>query len=92
MTFFFAIKGRKNDGNKFVGEAFKKKASIAIVNRIQNNYNYRKQIKVQKLIKIFNRCIQKFLGKILIQNYCYYRQLWKNNSKRIIRKFIKKNF
>ncbi len=48
---FFAIKGRKNDGNKFVGEAFKKKASIAIVNRIQNNYNYRKQIKVKNSLK-----------------------------------------
>ena len=31
---FFAIKGKKNDGNKFIGKAFKKKASLAIVNKI----------------------------------------------------------
>ena len=28
---FFAIKGKKRDGNKFVSEAFKKKSSLAIV-------------------------------------------------------------
>jgi murE/murF fusion protein len=32
---FFAIKGKKNDGNKFISEAFKKKASIAVVNKIE---------------------------------------------------------
>ena len=36
---FFAIKGRKNNGNKFVSEAFNKKASIAIVNKI-NKRNF----------------------------------------------------
>jgi murE/murF fusion protein len=30
---FFAIKGKKIDGNKFIGEALKKKSSLAIVNR-----------------------------------------------------------
>ena len=34
---FFAIKGKKNDGNKFVQEALKRKASIAVVNKIQKN-------------------------------------------------------
>ena len=33
---FFAIKGEKVDGNKFVSEAFKKKSSLAIVNDIDN--------------------------------------------------------
>ena len=33
---FVAIKGKKNDGNKFVAQSFKKKASLAIVNKIQN--------------------------------------------------------
>ena len=48
---FFAIKGKKNDGNKFVGQSFKKKASLAIVNRIQKKFNIKKQIKVQNTLK-----------------------------------------
>ena len=36
---FFAIKGKKNDGNKFISEAFNKKASIAIVNKISKKNN-----------------------------------------------------
>ena len=34
MTFFLQLK-EKNDGNKFINEAFKKKASIAVVNKIE---------------------------------------------------------
>ncbi len=48
---FFAIKGKKNDGNKFVGESFKKKASLAVVNKIQKKFNYRRQIKVKNTLK-----------------------------------------
>ena len=35
---FFAIKGKKNDGNKFVSEALEKKSSLVIVNQINKNY------------------------------------------------------
>ena len=48
---FFAIKGKKNDGNKFVNEVFNKKASIAIVNRINKNNNIKRQIKVRDSLK-----------------------------------------
>ena len=48
---FFAIKGKKNDGNKFVGQSFKKRASLAIVNRIQKNSNIKRQIKVKDSLK-----------------------------------------
>ena len=48
---FFAIKGKKNDGNRFVKQSFKRKASVAIVNRIQNNLNKRRQIKVKDTLK-----------------------------------------
>jgi MurE/MurF fusion protein len=48
---FFAIKGEKNNGNKFISEAFKKKASIAIVNRIDKNNNKKYQIKVNDTLK-----------------------------------------
>ncbi len=48
---FFAIKGKKNDGNKFVKQSFKNKASLAIVNKIQKNLNKRRQIKVKNTLK-----------------------------------------
>jgi len=48
---FFAIKGKKNDGNKFVGQSFKKRASLAVVNRIQKNLNIKRQIKVKDSLK-----------------------------------------
>jgi len=52
---FFAIKGKKNDGNKFINEAFKKKASIAIVNKIEKNINISRQIKVEDTIKFLTK-------------------------------------
>ena len=48
---FFAIKGKKNDGNKFVAHSFKRKASLAIVNKIQNKLNNNRQIKVKNTLK-----------------------------------------
>jgi MurE/MurF fusion protein len=52
---FFAIKGNKNDGNKFVNEAFSKKASIAIVNKINKNNNIKYQIKVRDSLKFLTQ-------------------------------------
>jgi murE/murF fusion protein len=52
---FFAIKGKKNDGNKFISEAFKKKASIAVVNKIEKKINISRQIKSKDPLKIFNK-------------------------------------
>ena len=40
---FFAIKGKKNDGNKFVEQAIQKKASITVVNKIQKKLPANKQ-------------------------------------------------
>ena len=48
---FFAIKGKKNDGNKFVQEVLKRKASMAVVNKIQKNLDLGKQIKVKNSLK-----------------------------------------
>ena len=36
---FFAIKGKRVDGNKFISEAFKKKSSFVIVNQINKKYS-----------------------------------------------------
>jgi len=47
---FFAIKGKKNDGNKFVSQSFKKKASLAVVNKIQKKFNINRQIKVKNTL------------------------------------------
>ena len=60
---FFAIKGKKNDGNKFVVQSFKKKASLAIVNRIQNKLNVKRQIKVENTLKFLTD-----LSKIFREN------------------------
>jgi MurE/MurF fusion protein len=48
---FFAIKGKKNDGNRFVNQAFKKKASLALVNKINKDINITRQIKVKDTLK-----------------------------------------
>jgi MurE/MurF fusion protein len=52
---FFAIKGKKNDGNKFISEAVKKKASIAIVNTINKNNNKKYQVKVNDTLKFLTK-------------------------------------
>ncbi len=40
---FFAVKGKKNDGNKFVAQAIKKKALLTVVNRFQKKLSKNKQ-------------------------------------------------
>ncbi|MDC0455127.1 UDP-N-acetylmuramoyl-L-alanyl-D-glutamate--2,6-diaminopimelate ligase [Candidatus Pelagibacter sp.] len=52
---FFAIKGKKNDGNKFISEAFRKKASIAIVNKIERKINISRQIKSKDSLKFLTK-------------------------------------
>ena len=46
---FFAIKGKNKDGNLFVKEAFKRGASIAVVNNLKKNF---KQIKVKDTLRL----------------------------------------
>ncbi len=45
---FFAIKGKKNDGNEFISEAIKKGASLIVTDK------FRKKIKNKKIIKVKN--------------------------------------
>src|SRR5210317_908206 len=52
---FFAIKGKKNDGNKFISEAFQKKASIAVVNKIEKKLNISRQIKSKDSLKFLTK-------------------------------------
>ena len=57
---FFAIKGEKIDGNNFVSEAFKKKASLAIVNKLTKNSSLSKQIKVNNSLHFLTNCSKIF--------------------------------
>tara|TARA_B100000963_G_scaffold136920_1_gene119119 strand:+ start:51 stop:2891 length:2841 start_codon:yes stop_codon:yes gene_type:complete len=61
---FFAIKGKKNDGNKFVNEAFKKKASITVVNKIQKRFQVKRQIKVKNTLKFLTDVSRTFRTNI----------------------------
>ena len=60
---FFAIKGKKNDGNKYIGEAFKNKASLVVVNKVQNKFNSKRQIRVRNTLKFMTE-----ISKIFRQN------------------------
>ena len=61
---FFAIKGKKNDGNKFVNQAFKNKASIVVLNRVQNKFEINKQIKVKDTLKFLTDAAKIFRSSI----------------------------
>ena len=53
---FFAIKGTKNDGNKFIQDAKKKGASLAVVNKLDHKTPKSKQIKVENTLKFLSKC------------------------------------
>ncbi len=61
---FFAIRGKKNDGNKYVAQSFKRKASLAVVNKIQNNINKSRQIKVKNTLKFLTDISKTFRKSI----------------------------
>ncbi len=61
---FFAIKGKRLDGNKYVSEAFKKKSSLAIVNRVNKHYPLSKQVKVKDTLAFLTKCSSIFRENI----------------------------
>ncbi len=61
---FFAIKGKINDGNKFISEAFKKKASIAVVNKIEKKINISRQIKRKDTLKFLTKTSESYRENI----------------------------
>ncbi len=61
---FFAIKGKKNDGNKYVTQSFNRKASLAVVNKIQNKLNKSRQIKVKDTLKFLTDISKTFRKSI----------------------------
>ena len=61
---FFAIKGKRVDGNKFVSEALKRKSSLAIVNKIDKKTIKSKQIKVKNTLSFLTKCSSIFRENI----------------------------
>jgi len=61
---FFAIKGKRIDGNRFISEAMRKKSSLAIVNQINKNYPTSKQIKVKNTLNFLTKCSSTFRDNI----------------------------
>tara|TARA_B100000989_G_scaffold221220_1_gene168969 strand:- start:1401 stop:4262 length:2862 start_codon:yes stop_codon:yes gene_type:complete len=61
---FIAIRGKKNDGNKFVSEAFKKKSSFTIVNQLNKKFPLSKQIKVDNSLNFLTECSSIFRKNI----------------------------
>ena len=61
---FFAIKGKRLDGNEFIADAFKKKSSLAIVNQFNKNYPLSKQIKVNHTLNFLTKCSSIFRENI----------------------------
>ncbi len=53
---FFAIKGKRIDGNRFVQESLKKGSSLCIVNVINKDYSLSKQIKVKNTLNFLTNC------------------------------------
>ena len=61
---FFCNKRKKNDGNNFVAQSFKRKASLAIVNKIQNRIKSNRQIKVKDTLKYLTE-VSKIFRKVI---------------------------
>ena len=61
---FFAIKGKRVDGNNFLPEAFKKKSSFVVVNKINKDYSLTKQIKVKNTLNFLTKCSSIFRENI----------------------------
>ncbi len=61
---FFAIKGKKIDGNKFVSEALKKKSSLTVVNRLNKNHSFSRQVKVKNTLSFLTQCSSIFRDNI----------------------------
>ena len=93
---FFAIKGKKKDGNAFIKNAFDKGASLAIVNRYHRSLNKKKQLKVPDSLKCITNLSKKirenFYGKLIaITGSCGKTSL-KQMIGESISKFSKTNF
>ena len=89
---FFAIKGKKFDGNKFVSEALKKGSSLAIVDRLDRNSPISKQIKVNNTLQFLTECSTIFRENINAKIFSITGSCGKTTLKEMIGSTLKKIF
>ncbi len=61
---FFAIKGKKDDGNKYLKDAIKNRSSIVVTNKIDQKIRLTKQLKVKNTLKFLTECASKYRNNI----------------------------
>jgi len=61
---FFTIKGKKNDAHNYLKEVFERKASLAIVNKLNKYHSPTKQIKVSNTLEFLTSCASRFRDNI----------------------------
>ncbi len=61
---FFAIKGKKHDGNRFLIEAIKKGSSLVVTNRKNRKVKLSKQIKVKNTLRFLTECASDYRNNI----------------------------
>ncbi len=88
---FFAIRGKKNDGNKYVSQSFNRKASLAIVNKIQNKLNKSRQIKVKNTLKFLTDISKTFRKSIDTNIIAITGSCGKTTLKELLGKVLSKN-
>ena len=87
---FFAIKGKNKNGNLYIKEAFKKKASLAIVSKIDQRLSLRKQIKVKDPLKFLTKCSSKFRANLFGKIIAITGSCGKTSLKELLGKTLKK--
>jgi UDP-N-acetylmuramyl pentapeptide synthase len=90
MMSFFAIKGKRIDGNRFVSEALKRKSSLAVVNRLNKNLSFSKQIKVKDTLSFLSKCSSIFRDNIDAKIISITGSCGKTSLKEMIGKTLKK--
>jgi len=89
---FFAIKGKKNNGNNFVGQAFNKKASLVIVNKINKDNNIARQIKVEDSLKFLTESSKIFRRSINTKIIAITGSCGKTTLKELLESCLKKKY
>ncbi len=87
---FFAIKGKKKNGNQFVKEAFDKGASLAVVNKIEKLKSISKQIKVKNTLKFLTKISSVLRENSLSKIIAITGSCGKTSLKELIGKTLKK--
>ena len=87
---FFAIKGKKNNGNKYVKQAFKKKASVVVVNKIQKSFKVNRQIKAKDTLKFLTEASKIFRKNINTQIIAITGSCGKTTLKELLGNTLKK--